>query len=452
MAQEVMKSELDLFKKVAFQASIENSQLIQYRPASALNTSSTIEFDIPISSDEYLDLQNVYLWVKGKVVRPDGTDFPADQDGRYSLINYALNTMFDQLSIYLGGTLVSQSSKTYHYLSYIEAITQMSASAQSSFMRAAGLKTVFGPGYNFDSIDVDLANSVKQSKPFSLYGRIHGSIFNSDRLLLNGVPLHLIFSRAPNNFSLMGSQARAAVAAQPNAVPPVAAVPALVAADPRLNLTDVSVFVRKVKLSPNLLNAHARALRLSKAIYPIKRSLVKVVNLPANQSTFVLDNVIMGQMPSKLLIGFVTNNAYSGDLYLNPLKFSHNDLNYLTVHINGESFPKIPYEPDFQDATLKYEREFFDFLLNIGATKSAVQPNIDFANYRRNFCFQSWNFNSDFEHASENEYINIAKEGFLNVEAKFRVNLPNALKMVCYAQFDNVIEIDEMRNVTVDYS
>ena len=437
MAQEVLKSELDLFKKVSFQGSIENSQLIQYRPSSALNASSTIEFDIPISSDEYLDLQNVYLWVKGTVTKADGTNFLAAQNRRFSLINYSLNTIFDQLSIYLGGTLVSQSSKTYHYLSFIEAITQMSVSSQSTFLKAAGLKTISGV-YDFDAVDIDLGDSVKQSKPFSLYGRLHGSIFNSDRLLLNGVPLHLIFSRAPNDFTVMGS----ALQAQP----------ALDATDPKLNLTEVSVFVRKVKLAPNLLNAHAKALQLSKATYPIKRSLIKVLNLPAGQSTFVLDNVFMGQMPSKLIMGLVTNNAYSGALLLNPLKFAHNDLSFLCVHMNGESFPKNPYEPDYRDATLKYEREYFDFLMNIGATKSNMQPNIDYENYRKGFCFYAFNFNSDFEHASENDYINIPKEGFLNIEVKFQANLAEALKMICYAQFDNVIEIDEMRNVTVDYS
>jgi len=81
MAQEIMKSELDLFKKLTFQGSIENSQFVQYRPVSSLSESSTIEFDIPISPEEYLDLQNVYLWIKGKVVQQNGTDFPAAQAG-----------------------------------------------------------------------------------------------------------------------------------------------------------------------------------------------------------------------------------------------------------------------------------------------------------------------------------------------------------------------------------
>src|SRR5882757_8552469 len=128
MAQEIMKSELDLFKKPTFQGSIENSQFIQYRPVSSLSESSTIEFDIPISPEEYLDLQNVYLWIKGKVVQQNGTDFPAAQAG-YSLINYGLNTIFDQVDVTLAGTPVSQSSNAYQYLSYIEALTQNTTNA-----------------------------------------------------------------------------------------------------------------------------------------------------------------------------------------------------------------------------------------------------------------------------------------------------------------------------------
>lgn len=452
MSKELMKSELDLFKEVNFQGGIEKSDLIQFRPTASINSSSSIEFDIPISSDEYLDLTNVYLWVKGKLVQQDGLDFPQAQDGRYSLINYALNTIFDQLSVYLGGTLVSQSSKTYHYLSYIEALTQMSSNSQKTFMEAAGfITTINRPNYNFDAIDKDLFNNVSRSKPFSLYGKIHGSVFNSDKLLLNGVPISLIFTRAPNAFSVMGRPAQVAVAAAVGP-PAIAAIPALDATTPKLELTDISLFVRRVKLSPNLLNYHAKYLQHSKAIYPIKRSLIKVVNLPANQSTFVLDNIFTGQMPCKMILGFVTNDAYAGSVLTNPLKFANEDLIFLCVHMNGESYPKSPFEPDYRNNTKKYEREYFDFLMNIGATKSISQPAISYDNYRSGHCLYAFNFNSDFENPSESDYINIPKEGFLNVEVKFRNNLNNALKLIVYAQFDNVIEIDQNRNVTVDYS
>src|SRR6266700_4166206 len=357
MASEILKSELDLFKKVSFQGAIENSQIIQYRPITALSETSAIEFDIPISPDEYLDLQNIYLWIRGKVVQQNNAVYPAAQDKRYSLINYALFTIFDQLDVTLAGTLVTQSSKTFQYQSFIEALTQSTSLAALTYLEAAGFNSNFGTAKDFDNISEDLFKNVKRSKEFTLYGRLHGSIFNSDRLLLNGVPVHLTFTRANPRFCVMGRPIQVADA---TATP---VIPALDATEPKFQLLDISLFARKVKLSPNLLNAHARAIQISKAVYPIKRPV-----------------------------------------------------------------------------------------MNIGANKTISQPAIELSNYPKGFCLYAFNFNSDFENANENEYINIPKDGYLNIEIRFGANIQNALKLICYALFDNTIEIDENRNVTIDYA
>ena len=43
------------------------------------------------------------------------------------------------------------------------------------------------------------------------------------------------------------------------------------------------------------------------------------------------------------------------------------------------------------------------------------------------------------------------KIGFMNIEIRFKSNLTEALKLICYLQFDNLIEIDYQRNVLVNY-
>ena len=69
MSFEILKSELDLFKRIRFQNSFEKSEFIEYRPTSSISASSTIDFEIPISTDEYLDTQHVYLEVDRKSTR-----------------------------------------------------------------------------------------------------------------------------------------------------------------------------------------------------------------------------------------------------------------------------------------------------------------------------------------------------------------------------------------------
>lgn len=228
--------------------------------------------------------------------------------------------------------------------------------------------------------------------------------------------------------------------------------PAIPAAEPKLNLTEISIFARKVKVNPNVLIAHNKALQISKAIYPIKRSSVKIINLPSGQSTFVLDNVFTGQQPTKIILGLVTNNAYSGSYTLNPFAFKNHNLNFICVHLNGETYPKTPYKPDFRDEINNYSRVYYDFLMNIGANKSPFQPAIDYLNYKKGICLYCFNFESDFDSVNSEDYVNLPKTGFLNIELKFRENLSEALKVICYAQFDNIIEIDENRNVSIDYN
>jgi hypothetical protein len=75
MAKEVLKSECDIFEKTYFQNSIESSQFIQYRPIASLSDATTIEFNVPASSEYYIDLENIQLWLSGKITQQDGSDY-----------------------------------------------------------------------------------------------------------------------------------------------------------------------------------------------------------------------------------------------------------------------------------------------------------------------------------------------------------------------------------------
>ena len=202
-------------------------------------------------------------------------------------------------------------------------------------------------------------------------------------------------------------------------------------------------------MTPNLLTAHAKAIQQSNVKIPIKRKEVKVINITNGQSVYIIDNVYMSQMPCQLILGLIDHDSHSGNIKKNSLAFKNNGLNYLTVHINGEMIPCKPLQPDFNNNN--YEREYFELYNNLGATLSPNCPNISYASFKSQVCLFAFNFNSDFDNPKENEYINLPKEGFLNIELHFASNLTNALKLICYAVFDNVIEIDSTRNVTTDY-
>ena len=447
MSQEVLLSQLELFKRTQFQASIEGTQLIQYRPISTINDTTTIEFDIPVSSDELLDLENVFIFIKARAVKQDDTEYQAGDDDRFALINYGVNTIFDQLSVYLNGTLVSQASKTYHYTSIIQALTENTHVDSTTSLACGGFVSSRGnTNYQHNGVVPELFQIVRRSKMFTLFGKLHADIFRIDRLLLNGVNMRLALSRANNNIIFYGAPAAVANAA---AIPPIAARDAV---EPKLDLRECFIYARKVKPTPSILNALARALHTSKAKYPFKRTNTRVINLPANQSSYTCDNIYISQMPCKLILGLVSNDAFNGTYTSNALTFQHNNLSFLCVYINGQMYPSVPFEPNFEANFNHYEREFYEFLLNLGYINNSLNPSIDLVNWPKGHCLFSFNFNADFNVSTPSNFISLPKEGFLSVELRFRANVANALKLITYAEFDNLIEIDEARNVTVDFA
>ena len=139
---------------------------------------------------------------------------------------------------------------------------------------------------------------------------------------------------------------------------------------------------------------------------------------------------------------------FAGSYLTYPLRFQHHNLSFLAFDVNGVMYPKTQYEPDF--AKNNYQREYFDFLLNLGAINSNLTPLIDMENWANNLCLYCVNFNSDFQNTIGSEFVPLAQEGILSILLRFSENLGNALKVVYYAEFDNNIEIVAARNVSVD--
>ena len=68
-----------------------------------------------------------------------------------------------------------------------------------------------------------------------------------------------------------------------------------------------------VGLNPSVILAHNETLKLGPALYPFWRNDIKSFSVAAGSQSFMTDNIFHGKVPSKLIIGMVSNSAYSGD-------------------------------------------------------------------------------------------------------------------------------------------
>ena len=76
---EGVKTELDLFTVPPTQNCIAESHVVEHQPMASLDSGGPIEFFIPGSGDDYMDLANTMLHVQVKVTRANGNPIDAGE-------------------------------------------------------------------------------------------------------------------------------------------------------------------------------------------------------------------------------------------------------------------------------------------------------------------------------------------------------------------------------------
>lgn len=104
-------------------------------------------------------------------------------------------------------------------------------------------------------------------------------------------------------------------------------------------LVDVFLKVCKVNVNPLVIVAHNDVLAKTPAKYPYQRTDMKVYTIPINSGQFSasLDDVFQGNIPTRLIVGLISAQAYNGHFQKNPLRFQHFNTNLIALYWDGES-------------------------------------------------------------------------------------------------------------------
>ena len=113
--------------------SIEFSKRQVYRLSSnhiTLRWWTNLEFKVPGSGKEFLDLARSYLYLKVKVSEADGSNL--DGANKVGFANYPTASLFNQVDVILGGKLISSATNTYAHRSILEVLLHYDKKAAES--------------------------------------------------------------------------------------------------------------------------------------------------------------------------------------------------------------------------------------------------------------------------------------------------------------------------------
>ena len=355
MTQSGVKTEFMAHAVPPTQSSIETTRVVEYSPVSALNDKpgSLIEFNVPPSAEEFIDLDETYIQVKmsysAKTTAPAGSvsDTPPED---VCPTNNLLHCLFSKVELTVGHHCVNPNSTYYPYKAYIETLLGYSNEAKKTFLQPSGWLT--GEDEKMDKSYKARGQQWPTGKEFTLYGKLFVDMAGQDKLILNGTTLRIALQVNKPEFAFFCLTPSTEVT---------------------ISLKDVKLHVLKKKATASQMDISKRMLEKSSAKYTIRRCEVRNHIITAGTTSVSLDNVFSGTLPSRIIIGLVNNEALTGKLSLNPFNFHHFDLNYACAVVNGEEVPRVAYKPDFEHEFC--QREYFE--LFHGLSKLNSHPNCD---------------------------------------------------------------------------
>lgn len=437
-------SELDLFTHPPYQTGIQSSRWVEYTPTLNYNNGQLpIYIEIPSTRGEYIDLSNIYHYMRLSIVK-SSTGAKISSADEIGPINYIHNTLFKNVDVKFNKTLVSMNCD-YAYRSEIESHLNFNRDAKESHLLSS--LWIEDEYEEMDNIKLNQptpsapASATEETKPvvqeihrnmglvnrkevfvnnsvIEVYGRPHLDICNLNKFLVDNVDVEFKFTKNKDEFCLMGQQGY------------------------KIKIEDFMLIVRKVKVSDKVLLGHAMALEKANAFYPISRVDVqgRTINMGVISDKF--ENVVKGPLPQRIIIGMVESEAYNGSLSKNPFNYQHFNIQELSVSIDGENSPYQPLSLNYNDNdNLRFIRGYYSLI----SLESGIQNSIKPMDYMHGYNLYGFNLSPDG--CINTDHFNLEKTGNLRISFKFSTPLEKAVTAILYFEYENYFEITKLRNI-----
>lgn len=403
----------DLFSRPPTDHSIQDVHDQEILPVTAVTGSATtVEFNISGESSEYIDLAETRLYVEVKIEQSNGSELA---DDTVSLVKYWPHALFSQCDMSLNGTLVTASSGLYNYLAYLSSILSFPVQVKE---------------YQLKTLEHANGWSVKKTAPRSeALIRLHLPLCNQQRFLPNGVNVGLRFLRTSDDFVVIKTTADVRTYA--------------------IKLQKVSLFVRRVTPSPSVLLDHASLMSRTNCLYPITRIWPKSFTLQSGVREFDLANVCQGQLPNRIVIGFVKTTAFSGSSTTDPFEFKHFKVDHISLQCNGRSVPAVPITADFESDV--FRRAYHTLVDTIqGPCADSDSIGISATDYKDKYCFLGFTLSRAL--VGQVGALAPRESGYVNAKIRFKEALAENVNAIFFLEFQNFVELDSARNVHLDYA
>ena len=438
-------SRLALFYNEPTDIGIEGHHFVDF-PSSSTEDGDIIEFQIPNNSGEYIDLQKTRIFLRCQLLNNDSTliakpymktvtnDEGVERhvevipdEARVCVSTLFVASMFRQCQITLNNVTFSPYVSTnYPYKGFLDTIFFSNDMERKTELRK-GLWYKDDYENIMDTDPITTNNNslfhryayVKDSKKFSISGKIYSDLFEIPKYLLSNIEMGIKFWKNDSTFCLISSNTNS---------------PSY-----KVKIHEAKLSICFVKPSPSLILAQAKLLKNYDAIYNYTSSVIKTVSLPKGDRGHVISNVFQGDIPNVFIVGLLSTESYMGNYLKPPFVFQPYGLSFIGYSIDGNYVPHGPLQPKY--VTDKFEdsdcAQAYASLFS-GSLKPDITPE-EFVESLNLYVFEVSKIRKGTR--------NIQKRGFTRLSIDFSKPLPAPTTLMLYGRFPSSFKVDASRSV-----
>jgi hypothetical protein len=254
-------------------------------------------------------------------------------------------------------------------------------------------------------------NRIVSSRVSEMEGNLFLDICQQERLILNGVQLNIKLWPSRNPFKFMSSTEKP---------------------DYKVKITEAYLKVCLITVNPTIMVAQREVIEIAPAVYPIKRSEIRVYSMSKSEMNLNVENLFNGEVPHSLIVGIVSTEAFNGSYTKNPFNFANFNLSSIGFYVDGNSAPmETPFKPDFTNHIFTQ-----CFLAMSGDKKGdgAFNNGIYLEDFDDGYGIYVFNIRSERE---------LKRKALTRLTLDFKNPLEESVTVITYAKFPDLLEIDK---------
>ena len=335
---EGIPEQLQLFDLPKTQVAVSDVVYQEIRPLSQVTDGSPIEFRINSSNSvDYIDLKGSQLYVKLRVLKSDASVLSPTEN--VSTSNLFLQALWQSTEVNLQNK-ISVTNNNNPYTAMIKTLLNIdrptietqTSSQLFEFDDTDHPEEFSASGNNTGLYERSLY--IAQSKVIDLQGPVFHDFFQLPRYMINGMDVKLKLHPSSPAFSLLSAET------SPNY---------------KIDILDIYLLARKIKVSPSVIYGHSEILKHTNAKYFYPKSETRIQSIPSGSTTFHWENLFQGQKPSKVVrskVGFVKAAGTSGSYVTNPFDFLNCKITSICLYVDGMPVMGNPLKLDFNQGSV----------------------------------------------------------------------------------------------------